>query len=481
MAIIGKKYLLKDSAISLLKKQKRKKETISQFYTQIEICKEVCFSQVDNEYHKIVRIGSRIEQKKSQKKISKSTYMRAKREKKGKVIHKKRFYLKNLSDSFMIDLYQKNLKPLLLLEVDLKEDNKAESFSLPSSLRPFIKRDVSDDDRYQNKNLALLGNPKKRPYNIYAIFKDIEVGRLENLSDVIFPEMVVSDAVRIVLYKLYHQLYMAKEELLKQNDIHVLSHFRDSLKETKIVMEEFRHIFDENFYKKVHFHLGVIEESIETDKDFTLIRANLNLLESAFSEKEVNRFIARLDKRLESEKHKVKHFFQTRKFSIIFKQFELLIKEQSNVYSDYHSHTSTNYVVKRSIYKHFKKFLSLANKYDKCCDLNSYKKLKKSLFKIETLLDNFSFLYSKKEYAKMQSLLHKTDSKLSEFIHLHKRSLIIKTYIQNSDKPLKEQEKLILQVRKKRKKLEHILNNEIEKSIKLLKAHKRDFKSKKIS
>jgi len=476
MAIVEKKYLLNDSVNVLLDERTFKKKSISQFYTQINICKETRYRKVNKHFYKTVRTGSEVRKNEVDKEINKKQYIRAKTDKIGKVLQKERFILSNTAGNFTIDRYAQHLKNLDILEVTFKTLEEAEAFRLPDALKKYIKKDVSDDDRYRNKNLALLGNPKKIPYNIYAIFKDIEQNRLLDIKRVLFPEMIVSDAVRIVLYKIYHALKTDREQLIENNDIYALERFRKNLKQAQILLSEYRHIFDQNMYKKVYLHLSMIDKTIAVDKDLSLIRANLKLLESAFSEKEVNFFISRIDKRIEIEKHKVKNFFKTREFSIIFRQFDILLKEQSNVHTSYHSDTTISRIVKESVNKRFKKLLFLTKKYHKCHDVDSYKKMRKALIKTKTILENFSHIYVKKEYQQMQTLLNDTDKKFSDFIDLNKRSLIIKTYIRNSNKELLEQQRLVDKVQKKRKTLEKQINEEIDQSIAILKENKSLFK-----
>ncbi len=473
MAIIEKKYLLKDSARALLKNSKHKKEHISQFYTKIEFCKEVRYRKIDKSYFKTVRTGSEVRKNESDKKITKKSYQQAKQAKIGDILKKKRYSLDKLS---AIDVYEKQLENILLFEVNFKTLADAQEYTLPASLLPHVKKDVSDDNRYRNKNLACLGNPSKHPYNIYAIFKDIEQGRLKEVQTVIFPEMIVSDAVRIILFKIYHDLQKDAKKLIEKNNIKSLERFRKNLKIAKILLNEYCAIFDAKLYKRVYTHLSLIEKTIAIDKDLSVIRTHLPLLESAFSEKEINSFIARIDKRIEHEKHKVQHFFKTREYNILFSQFKLLLTEPSNVFTAYYSNTSISKANQENVAKRFKKLRQLTKKYDKCHDLDAYNKMRNALNKTRVLLGSFSTLYEQKRYQKMCALLEETYQKLIEFIELHKRSLIIKTYIRNSDKSLQEQHKLIEKVYKRRKALEKQINKQIDQAIANLTENKKLFK-----
>jgi CYTH domain-containing protein len=473
MAIIEKKYLLKDSARVLLKKLKDKKERISQFYTKIEYCKEVRYRKIDKKYFKTLRTGSEVRKNEIDKKISKKFYQKAQKDKIGKILKKNRY---TLDKHTAIDDYKNHLDDILLLEVNFKTVDDAETYTLPESLLEHIKRDVSDDNRYRNKNLARLGNPYKKSYNIYAVFKDIEQRRLKDIQTAIFPEMIVSDAVRITLYKLYHDLQYDAQKLIEHNNIKSLERFRKNLKMAKIILNEYYAIFDTKMYKRVYTHLGVIEKTIAIDKDLSVIRTHLPLLESAFSDKEINGFISRIDKRIEHEKQKVQHFFKTREYNIIFSQFRMLLTEPSNIFTTYYSNTSIAQVSQENIEKRFKKLRQLTKKYDKCHDLDAYQKMKKALNKTRVLLGSFSSMYPQKRYQKMCALLDDTYQKLMSYIELHKRSLIIKTYIRNSDKSLQEQHKLIEKVQKRRKALEKQINKKIDRTIFNLGENKKLFK-----
>ncbi len=474
MAIIEKKYLLYDAIITLL--AKTKEERICQFYTQIEYCKETRYQKSNNSFYKTIKTGSEVRKNAVNKEISEKKFNQAKENRVGHILKKERFQLKGYPKQFAVDIYKKDLKNIYLLEVRFKTLDEAASFILPDALKSYIKQDVSDNERYRNKNLALLGNPQKKSYNIYAIFKDIEQNRVKNVSKFLFDEMIVSDAVRIVLYKIYHDLQTNRQDLLQNDDAQTIEHFSKNLKQAKIILDAYMPIFDTQMYKKTRLHISMIEKTIATVRDLIVIKSNLKLLKSTFSEQEINSFITRVDKRIKEEKHRVKHFFKTREFAIIFSQFELLIKERSNIYPTYYANTSIENVLKNSVNKRFKKLLKLTEKYDKCHDFYACKKMQKSLQKTQILLDNFLHLYPKKEYAKMQTLLNNTNNEYLRFIALNRRSLIIKTYIKNSNKSLKEQQKLIGKVQKRKKSLEKQINIDIDESIAALKENKALFK-----
>ncbi len=65
-------------------------------------------------------------------------------------------YLKQIDDVlYEIDIYDGSLAPLIIAEVEFGSVEDAEAFQPP----PWLSRDVTDDARYLNQNLARAGKP----------------------------------------------------------------------------------------------------------------------------------------------------------------------------------------------------------------------------------------------------------------------------------------------------------------------------------
>ena len=479
MAIVEKKYLVHDSIKTFLAQIKSQKTNITQFYTKIGMCREVRYRQQSKSFSKTIRTGREVKENEVDEEISKKKFLKSKSQKIGKLLRKDHQDFLYEGVAFSLVRYKKQLKDLLLLEISFHSIEEAEAFVLPEALKTYIIKDVSHYDRYRNKNLALLGNPQKNPYNIYALFKDIEQGRFKGVSQVIFPEMGVSDSARIIVYELFQTLKNDRDLLLKENDIHALERFRKNIYTLKTILDAYRHIFDKTLFKKVSLHLSIIEKNISTNRDLLLIRTNLTLLESGFSEKEVNSFISRIDTRIEKEKHKVKSYFKTREFSIMFAQLDLLVKEQSNIYTTHYANTAIGPVIKKSVYKRLKDFLQLSEKYAMCHDLDSYEEMQHALFKTTIILEKFAHLYHHEAYTQMRTLLQTIDTNITKFIDLHKHALIMKTYINHSQKEASEKEALLENIKESRMKLENTLNHDIDEAIFLLRKNRNIFSPKR--
>ena len=74
----------------------------------------------------------------------------------GKRVEKKRHKIAMSSFTIELDIYQGTLEGLRTAEVEFKTQDEAVSFTPPS----WLDKDVTLDERYKNKNLALNGLPK---------------------------------------------------------------------------------------------------------------------------------------------------------------------------------------------------------------------------------------------------------------------------------------------------------------------------------
>ncbi|RUM67364.1 MAG: hypothetical protein DSZ06_01320 [Sulfurospirillum sp.] len=476
MAIIENKYLL-DANIKKILKDKLPKEKISQFYTKVQLCKEIRFRKIDDKYYKTIRTGSDIRKNTINKKISKKSYQKAKDKKIGHTLKKSRYTLNLEGKKFAVDIYKGKLKNLYILEKSFKSLQKSEKFELPKALNEYIVEDVSHNNRYRNKNLALLGNPKKSDYEIYKIFKDIEKNPNINLCKYLFDEMEVSDAARVTLYKNLFKIYSFKDKTIDKKSILYLQKLQMQIKITKILLKEFRFIFDPNSYKSVYSNLCSINKSITIYEEFNILKNSMPMLESSLSESAIFTFLNQLDEKIEYKKNRAIKYLQSREFNIILNQFKLLLKESNNINKDFYSDTNLLIESRKIVKRRFKKFKYLAKKYDKCYDLDSYKKIESSLIKLEVALSFYPCKIKSKDEKKLQKAIEKTHNHLYSFIVLNQDYSHLKEYISNSSKTIQKQNKILQSLKKYRKDKEKNYNTQIENSIKYLKQLKRVFNS----
>jgi CYTH domain-containing protein len=470
MAIVEKKFLLNTSINEILKDQKNSIK-ISQFYTKIQLCQEIRYQKVGNKYYKTVRTGSDVRKNIVNKEISKNLYKKAKEKKIGSLIVKKRYTTKINNQKLNIDRYEEKLKGIYILEKSFKNLQDEEKFKLPQTLKKYIEEDVSHNNRYRDKNLALLGNPKKISYELYKIYKDIQ--NKKDIDDIPFKEMSVADFVRIELYKKYIDIQKAKEDFLANRSITLLKKLQKLINDTKILLKEFQFLFKDEKFSVIYKHFCMVNKAISIDEEIDILKQNMQLLESVMQEKEILGFIKVTDKKVERKKDKIYKFLCSREFNIILNQFDLLLKEPESINKNSYTDINIFLFSKKIIKKAFKQFNHLTKKYDKCYDLKSYQKIDKSLYKLQLLIKIFFPFYKEKKVKKIQLALNQTKESLDKFIYLSRDVSILKEFIEDSSSTIQEQNKKIKTLIKAKKELEKVYNTKIEINIKKLKTHKK--------
>ncbi len=425
---IERKYLLNKSIETLIEDLQLTKQNILEFYTIVRVCKKVKYSSIDSKYFKITQTGSIGSTNKKITEISKKRYHKKEKNMVGSLISKDRYLLQESGEKYFIDKYNDYLEDIYILEIDFKKRRDAQNFVLPDIFKNFMIKEVTRDKLYQSSNLALFDNPENSSYNIYTIFKDIELGRIVNLKNIIFKKMKTSDAVRIVLYKLFIDLKISHDVILHGNLNEGLKDFKYALKNSRAILDEYNNIFDKNIVQKVKVHLKLFDLALKKEKDLQFIKNELQKMDTLIELDKMQMIQSNIDKSISFEKANIEHFFTTRKVSIIFKQYELLLKESSKRLFSNDGQISINDSLKNRISINYKKIISLCEKLEGCQD---NKKIKKPMVKLKILLKNFDMAMEKSKNKAMKKSLKAVLTKLTDFKKLKKKSLIAKTYLEN--------------------------------------------------
>jgi len=160
------KYLLKNSfSIKELDKYNLEYQSIEieQVYLSIEKSSEERIRKYGDKYIRTIKEGEGKVRNEKDWVIDRQTFEKEASERTiGNMIKKMRYVFKN--DDFKeicIDKYDANLSPLKVAEITFLSFSDSINFNMPSWLKKFIKKEVTEDKRYKNKNLALDGLPKE--------------------------------------------------------------------------------------------------------------------------------------------------------------------------------------------------------------------------------------------------------------------------------------------------------------------------------
>jgi CYTH domain-containing protein len=473
---IEKKYLLKDSIKTLVNDLDLKYEKIYEFYTVIKVCKDVKFWKINSKYFKITKDGVIGSIKQTKKKITKEEFLKQKKHSIGKQIIKKRYILSEDNEKYFIDIYKNDLENLYVLEIVFKNRKDFNNFTLPELFKEYVVKEITHNKRYQNRNLALLGDPKKNPYNIYTVFKDIELARVTDLNKTIFKEMKTSDAVRIILYKHFIELRLSKDLIVQTKAMEGLKEFKTTLRKSIILLNEYKSIFDKKIVRNVIEHLHIMDMALKSYKDLKFIQKELTTIDNLIEADEMDKIYKSINYKLNDEKEKISRFFKTREFAIIFKQYELLLKENNKSFISINGQTSIANSINYKLEQHYKKTVNKCDKYESCNDDFSYKSINKSTNILKTLLKEFKMIVEEDKFKSMYTITDSMSKELKDLRDIDKKRIIMDTYLANIEKTPQNHNKLLKKVELNSKIESDNMLKKLRKSFNIFKNRKHLFK-----
>jgi hypothetical protein len=449
-----RRFLLKKEILSLLDDLKTKSAISTIFFTKIKLCKEIKYEQIGNHYTRIIQTGAPHAQSTTYKNISKQRFKKKKTLKQGMILKLEHYLLKIDTCNIHIEVYKEHLKGLSILTIPARCFTHQKPDILHTSLiEKYIEHEISDDPRYEQKYLALFGNPTKYPYNIYSIFKDLERKRLLKPEEIIFKEMKSADAIRIFLYhqylliQEYAQLIQNEEE--KKAD--TIEKFHQEITRSIAIMQSYEEIFDEQQYQKIIMHLYTLTRITKIHQDLMLIYHQLIKLNHKLNSSYIQKMIDNIQIKLSAEEHKISKYVESREFAIISNQYALFIREKSRSYTNYESQLPFGYSAKIKVHNSHSELLHTINFLDGCNDEKSYDKLKNAF---EELVDFVTIFEKQIDSDSCKPLLleaRQIFTMLQKYEKRNKYLLILKMLKLHLAK--EEQKEEFIYLRKKEKKL----------------------------
>ncbi len=462
-----KKFLLTDNIKSLINDLESEVTEYHIFFTKIKLCKEIKYQKKDKKYSKTVRRGVGYAQRKKLFTIDKKEFRSAKKKRIAKELSIKKYKITLDGCRLSFSVYTGDLNGLYILTIPKQCYDKSNSILQNEAIKDLIDREITNDPRYENRHLALLGDPLKHPYNIYAVFKDIENSRIKSIRKVLFKEMKTAESVRIMLYYLLKEIEKSIKALTKDpDDEKELKSYRKNLKLSKFILSEYMNIFEERLYHKIFLHLNNLLKLTKTQKDLQLIHKKFKQINEKLNSDYLKMLLENLSQKITDENVKISKYFRTREYAIIHRQYELFIKENNRSYLSYDAQISIGYSSTMKFKSIFEKLKNMCNKYDSCNDDKSYEKMEKSFFRFE------QFIYSFEEVIEINSLkkIHKHSKKLYKMLKkchkLSKTFLIIKMLEDQKDQISEDEREILKRVKsdfsKKKKRLDEKIAKELQ-------------------
>ncbi len=116
---------------------------------------EVRLRKIGNDHFQTVKSGKGLKRLEKETEISESQFILLWPLTEGKRVEKKRYDIPYENRIIELDIYEGLLEGLVTAEVEFQSQKDAEAFTPPK----WLGQEVTEDDRYKNRNLALHGMP----------------------------------------------------------------------------------------------------------------------------------------------------------------------------------------------------------------------------------------------------------------------------------------------------------------------------------
>ncbi len=266
MAIeIEKKYLLNSHEIINLLEQDGVDfivKQITQAYLKISKNHEIRLRTIDKRYFLTQKYGLGLVREEIEQELDKITFRFMKKNIIGKTINKTRYIFKLENLHANIDIYKKNFKNLAILEIEFEDENSALEFKLPEFFIKFIDKEVTHDESYKNKNLALYGIDNFSLHDLENIFTQISHEPFNDKIISKIPKNISAyDGARVLLFALLKKVNFYKNSGL--DDLENLHNFRVNIRKIRTLFASSKGVFDKDIAEKFLSKLRYI--SLETN------------------------------------------------------------------------------------------------------------------------------------------------------------------------------------------------------------------------
>lgn len=265
---IERKFLLENSDIlKFLYKNKITiyKSNILQFYVEVSKTNEIRYRKKDEIYYLTTKSGVGLERDEFEVVVAKAEFRDAFNKKLSSLIKKERYSFTIDSLVYYVDIYKGSLSGLYILEIEFDSRDSANSFNFSEALSEFIVKEITQDERYKNKNLALFGNPAY----------DFDLEKTLNLIDkspnltLNFPSYIDAyHGMRLLLNQIYINIKKHKDSYIKTKNPEDLHQLRVNLRKTRSLLKSASELYSDEILGEILNSLKKIAKSTNQRRDF---------------------------------------------------------------------------------------------------------------------------------------------------------------------------------------------------------------------
>lgn len=396
MLEIERKYLLKPTVNQLLASLPHTCKMIEQYYTKVSQKRSVRYRKIGDKYYKTIKKGKGAIREEIEREISKKLFHKHLRERIGGVIRKKRCFIEVEEQEYSIDLFEGGLEGLALMEVEFEKKKAFRKFRLPRILEAYVEKEVSEEEAYTNRNLALFGLPL--PDGEPGSAMEVLIGKLRQLKE----------------KTLYY-----RDKVLQEGTDEDLHQLRVSLRTTVSLLDQCAFLCLKNRCKSEKKLLKEIISITNRKRDIDVLKGQLKRMQGEVHTPQMREAALKLQNRLlemeARESRYIKAYLQSDRFREIMEQYTYFIHQRypkfTSLYGRYGVKPVCSYVILRS----FLKIKKSVGKIDWVHEHEKLHKLRIDFKKLRYLLENFREYYDDAETESLIGEVKKVQKVLGEF------------------------------------------------------------------
>lgn len=262
---IQRRFLIEnDDYIKILKEEKLaySKDKIRVFFTRINPFCDIKYKKINQDYYQFTFYKLHDILDKKTHKISKKEFKHQKSKNAiTNIIKKTRISFELDNTQFFLYKFKNNLKNLVILKVIFSTVEEAKRFDLPHFFKNY--KEITDDENFYSKNLALYGDLSK----VFDSARCIKILDKQKDINLHFPNQIQSfSAGKILLFVLLKNLKNDRLNFLKNSSEKNLEQCFISLKQICFCLDVFDTLFEKNIQNKLKQQFSFLINQINMKK-----------------------------------------------------------------------------------------------------------------------------------------------------------------------------------------------------------------------
>lgn len=297
MIEIERKFILRDAAVINELKARDidvQQKDVTQIYVKITPLEEIRFRETSGVFTITQKSGIGLTREENESETDAKSFKKTIKNAVAAPIKKTRFLFRLDGAACNVDIFHGVLEGLVTFEAEFVSEREAAEFSLPEFIAEHIVREVTEDERYKNKNLALFGLPQGE----FDAQKSIEILQNSPELELNLPSYIgAMDAMRTVFFQIFTLLRKHLSKYASSNDTEALHQIRVNLRKTRSLLKIFTPVFDRktacyfllNFKKLAELtnqkrDIDVFCEFLQNQKGFESLASELENLSATLAQ-----------------------------------------------------------------------------------------------------------------------------------------------------------------------------------------------------